>query len=297
MSARDAGSARETPRGRPPESPHPTKFHAPLYKYTKSATVSQRRCIKTLLGWGYDEKSAAAAAQVSDDPKAAADYLVEHRMGPQKLPKRCSWVVEGKLIAGGFPSAHVTSQLVARLGVRTFVNLMDEKETDSFKEIGMGYEPAVHAATRQKVIFDSSYGVKEFQADEKKLLEAAKMIKAELDDGKRVFVHCAAGDGRTGAVTAVFLGLFCGLTPDAAIKRAGDMYTERSGLVKRMPESKAQLIAVRAILESPPDLERCQTLEKLFELPKGYDGSQIIDYKKFARDCMAYMSADDPSSY
>jgi len=280
-----------------PQSPHPKEFYDGNWKYVDAPTVAQRKCAVTLVGLGFEKDDSETAAQKHDDPRLAAEHLVTQRLAPQDLPTNCSWVVEGKLMAGSLPSKEAAAQMVARLGIRVFFNFMEIEEWKTYESMGMNYEKAAQAATRDPLTFEKSYRMRDFRADEKTLTEATKAIKAHMDAGRRVFIHCSGGAGRTGAVTAVFLGLYCGLSMEGSLQRAADMYTERSKSVKRIPESKLQLRVVRKILQTPLEDDDARTLENLYKLPKNYNGSQIVDYTAFAAACRAYVSGDDPLNY
>mmetsp|Transcript_11172 Transcript_11172/g.17857 ORF Transcript_11172/g.17857 Transcript_11172/m.17857 type:complete len:312 (+) Transcript_11172:53-988(+) len=290
---------KKEPEKEEPGSPHPKEFYDGKWKYSNAPNVNQRMCVVTLTGLGYEKQHAVEASRKYEDSREAADYLTSAGCAPQDLPKGCSWVVEGRLIAGSLPSKEAAQQLASRLAVRVFINLMAEDEWKSYQQMDLDYETEAQNVTKVELTFDHSFAMNDFHADAKTLENAAKCIKRHLDSGRRVYVHCGSGIGRTGALTTTFLGQYCGLDTETSFQRAGEIYSERSATVKRIPETKEQLMAVKEVLFDPVKAndKHAQTIQKLFERPSDYNGEQIIDYAEFARNVKEYMDATDTENY
>jgi atypical dual specificity phosphatase len=61
-------------------------------------------------------------------------------------------------------------------------------------------------------------------------------VKEQIDDGKPVMVHCAAGRGRTGTILAAYFLKNFNLTAVRAIKKIRDL---RPGSIQSLPQEKA----------------------------------------------------------
>jgi protein-tyrosine phosphatase len=66
------------------------------------------------------------------------------------------------------------------------------------------------------------------------LRESVKFLLAESSAGRKVLVHCAAGQGRTGTVLAAYLCAKYGTSPEQAIKQ---VRMKRSGSIEKKQES------------------------------------------------------------
>ncbi len=112
--------------------------------------------------------------------------------------------VDRKLFRGGQPSPEGFRKLKA-MGVTTIVNLRleDPSEEQTVKELGMRY----HRIPLPDTVPPTREQVEEFLS-----------ILRSPDSGK-VYVHCAAGKNRTGAMVAVWR-IENGMAPAAALKEA-----------------------------------------------------------------------------
>jgi ADP-ribosyl-[dinitrogen reductase] hydrolase len=127
---------------------------------------------------------------------------------------RCYWVVPGRLLAGAYPggadpAAHEAP--IASLwnaGIRTFVTLMEEHETNNAGQPFAPYAAAVDAlaaATGERASFPRFAIVDQSVPSREAMTSVLERIDRELGDGRPVYVHCFGGIGRTGTVVGCWL--------------------------------------------------------------------------------------------
>ncbi len=123
--------------------------------------------------------------------------------------ENCYWVLQGKLLAGGYPGAHSKREAKERLerfletGVSAFVDLtypgeFGIKPYDSFllESAGNG---GPRSEYRRFPVGDMRVPTPEVMSQ---ILDA---IDDALDSGRMVYLHCYGGLGRTGTVVGCFL--------------------------------------------------------------------------------------------
>jgi protein-tyrosine phosphatase len=167
---------------------------------------------------------------------------------------RSYWVVPAGLLAGYYPGALYRSELNAKLGalldagISTVVNLMEEDEVDwedrpfapyASTLIELGAQRGVAAECLRFPIRDGWVpGVEEMRAT----LDA---IDAALGAGRRVYVHCWGGKGRTGTVVGCYLARHGLAQGDAALAMIQELRRGDVRCSEPSPESKAQCDMVR----------------------------------------------------
>ena len=132
--------------------------------------------------------------------------------GPTATPPTtwCYWVVEGRLLAGAYPGSpdpdeHRTKiQSLLDAGVRTFVNLMEEDETN-----GGGQAFAAYDDLARELSPNTHYCrfpvADEFIPSEMLMTDILNEIDRTTADGTATFIHCWGGVGRTGTAIACWL--------------------------------------------------------------------------------------------
>eukprot|EP01062_Namystynia_karyoxenos_P040390 TRINITY_DN2945_c0_g1_i1.p2 TRINITY_DN2945_c0_g1~~TRINITY_DN2945_c0_g1_i1.p2 ORF type:complete len:225 (+),score=70.48 TRINITY_DN2945_c0_g1_i1:75-749(+) len=169
---------------------------------------------------------APAGSRPTFDPPVLTAPLCDLR-GPHES---CHWVLPGRLIASAYPghpaggtrhssmSAAVVS--AAGEGGAAFLCLQEQWELRQ-KGLQPYAEFALLEAERQGLprpqfllceLPDCSVG------PDSKLRAALERAAELILKGRLVCVHCFGGKGRTGTFAAAFLGRFCGVNPQAAIK-------------------------------------------------------------------------------
>jgi len=187
---------------------------------------------------------------------------------PPKPLAESYWVIPGRLLAGKYPGGKNLQELERRLGplldagFNGFLDLTEAGELPGYDD----YLPESVDYVRKAV---SDHGVPR---------DAAYMaeILAALDDmltrGRRVYVHCRAGIGRTGTVVACHL-VEQGLAPEAALLRLNELWqgSDRSDTWPEVPETDEQRDFVRGYVatsdptRAPEVMDAARTLRDRFQ--------------------------------
>ena len=153
----------------------------------------------------------------------------------------CYWVEPGRLLAGEYPgitrvepSGRIAQLLAA--GITSFVDLTNEGELTPYNtDLGRG---VVH---RRFPITD--HGVPASTATMDAIVDA---IDKDLADGRRVYVHCRAGIGRTGTTVGCYL-IHRGLSGPEALDKLRELWRRcsRARSWPTIPETEEQERYVR----------------------------------------------------
>ena len=127
---------------------------------------------------------------------------------------RSYWVEPGLFLAGAFPGHPDPEQATARIraflsaGIRTFVNLMFEYETDHDQNLFVPYAPTVEREAARMGIeaHCHRYRIRDVSTPSIELMdEIQATLRESFARNAPVYVHCWGGKGRTGQVVGIYL--------------------------------------------------------------------------------------------
>lgn len=155
------------------------------------------------------------------------------------------WVEPHRLLAGEYPGAANRGETSSRLqnlltaGIDAFVDLTVPGELPDYAQ--QLAELAPHVVHRRFPVLDH-----DVPTDSRFMPAVLDCMQALLDEGRRIYVHCRAGVGRTGTVIGCWL-IRSGLQSEAALDRLAELWqqSERSRFIPQVPETAAQAHFVR----------------------------------------------------
>jgi len=172
------------------------------------------------------------------------DESAAKRLPPLPIPNSY-WVEPGRLLAGEYPAALSRAETLQRLqnmlgaGIDSFVDLTEEGELPA-------YHTLLTAVSEQRIVHRRLAITDHSVPDVATMSRILDAIDAELTAGRRVYVHCRAGIGRTGTTVACFLARR-GLTGPQALERLQVLWRQcaRSAQWRLVPETEEQAHFVR----------------------------------------------------
>lgn len=140
--------------------------------------------------------------------------------------ERSYWVLPNKLLAGEIPSSKTESRKLEKINnlldcnIDVIINLMESVEKNFNDEILEDYSITLfeEAHKRNKKIEVERYAIKDLTIpNENFMIEILNKIDEQIAIGKRVYVHCWGGVGRTGTVIGSYLIRHGYSTPEKVI--------------------------------------------------------------------------------
>jgi len=164
----------------------------------------------------------------------ASIFLRKFRIRDSDAPTGFLWV-ERNLAASGRPESRRQVKWLAKQGINAILTLTEVPlPAEWMKGSAIAVEHVPMKGAHQPI-------------EQESLKRAASVIQAQLQEGKRVLVHCHFGRGRTMTVLAAYLVLDKKLDPEEAI---GRLRAQRPGAVEKWQE-KAVFDYSESVTHSP----------------------------------------------
>ncbi|MGB5131174.1 MAG: ADP-ribosylglycohydrolase family protein [Steroidobacteraceae bacterium] len=176
-------------------------------------------------------------------------------MAPQPPPLPNSyWIVPGQVLAGEYPAggsgdaAQERLQKLLAAGIDCFIDLTEPGERDGYERLLTGPGSRNAVIYIRKPIRD--HGLPKSPEQMEEVLDE---LDSAVAGGRRVYLHCRAGIGRTNLVAGCWLA-GGGLTGEAALARLNELWRQsaRSQSWPTVPETEAQREYVRGWQSSRP---------------------------------------------
>lgn len=153
------------------------------------------------------------------------------------------WLIPGVFLAGEHPARNSDNstqrriQALVKLGISVFYDLT-EKNEDHLSYVKILFREAEQI---NQVVEYKNLPIRDFTAPSAQNVKTIMdSIDQDIVGGKKIYVHCYAGVGRTGTVVGCYL-VRHGLSGQAALDRIAEL---RQGLASRFirsPEAQSQI--------------------------------------------------------
>jgi len=147
-------------------------------------------------------------------------FLRKARAWVSDRPTGFLWVERDRLAASGYPASRRQLEWLRRQGIDTILTLTEDP-------LPAEWTSGLRMSFRHVPMEDHAPPPREA------LEEAASMIQGEIRSGRRVLVHCLAGQGRTMCVVAAYLMKERGAAPQDVLESLRSM---RPGAVEKGQE-------------------------------------------------------------
>ncbi len=155
------------------------------------------------------------------------------------------WVIPGSFLAGGYPASTEGIDIFSRLRLEALAEAGFNSYFD-LTRVGElpAYLPLLEEEARR---YNLEISYERFPTMDKSLMPPEQMrllinaIDAALSAGRKVYLHCWGGVGRTGTAVGCWLASH-GFDGEAALQRLNELYqdSEQKEFYPRSPETDAQ---------------------------------------------------------
>ena len=162
---------------------------------------------------------------------------------------RSYWVDDEHLLAGCYPgdmdfeTARKKITYLLRYGIRHIINLMEKNERGKYYNEFAPYESElkIAAASLGGEGTTKRYPIKDYGiAPRETIKEILDEIDAKISEGKRVYIHCWGGIGRTGMIAGCYLVRHGLATGASVIDKIKELRANISNSFIVSPESAMQ---------------------------------------------------------
>ena len=119
------------------------------------------------------------------------------------IPDNSNWLIKNKILIGGLPQDKKAFDAIKAEGITVFINLMRKTEYQGAKK-----KPKFdyRDEKNRKGIEYHNYQITDMKTlSDEKMVEIAQQVVNDTKNGKKVYVHCLGGHGRTGVVAGLIL--------------------------------------------------------------------------------------------
>lgn len=157
------------------------------------------------------------------------------------------WVLPGKFLAGEYPGHFYDEKVSQRIGafleagINTFIDLTTPEELPPYESI-LKDQAQPHEMEVQHLRFPiGDFGLPTHAG----MTSTLNAIDSALDAGRKVYVHCWAGVGRTGTVVGCYL-VRHGMTGRQALHQIAEWWQDvpKSKHHTRSPETNEQVLFI-----------------------------------------------------
>jgi len=167
---------------------------------------------------------------------------------PNRPISESYWVEPGRLLAGEYPGhsddEHARKRIAAlvKAGFNTFIDLTKANEMSPYLNVLIEQSQAYHVSVKHQRFPIRDFGL----PTPEQMLSILDMIDAELQAGKKIYLHCWGGIGRTGTTVGCYL-VRGGKTGEDALRQLAEWWKSvpKSFYHQHSPETYEQMEFVR----------------------------------------------------
>lgn len=171
-----------------------------------------------------------------------------------EIPEICYWLDDEKrILIGGMPYDTYTTDELISIGIDVFVNLMNGNEMNRY--MGFPFQSILSGANKEYIHIPIKN--KYILEDDVDLMKRLRNLLDKVEKaGKKIYIFCNAGHGRSGVFSALLLHL---LHPEWSYKQVlthlqQQHRTMKHGGRKQTPQSTSQYNQIHRIVSNQQDI-------------------------------------------